>query len=164
MYLHGADIFQRRERPRGVEADLMRRVLESREFPERGAADLPVGEILNVVEDRVVCHRTFDDVIVMRLAGAAGDDEIEPFFGHVRKIQHFERCVRRIFVFVYDSDSAESGRPTDSLREKGSAIKTEVEILMVTSRPDLRKFHGFLTAVIDDCGHWIPFFVRMILL
>lgn len=147
-----------------MEADLVRRMLEFSEFPERGAADLPVGEVLNIVEDRVVCHRTFDDVIVMRLAGAAGDDEIEPFFGHVRKIQHFERCVRRIFVFVYDSDSAESGCPTDSLREKSGTIKSEIEILMVASRPDLRKFHGFLTAVIDDCGHGIPFFVRMILL
>ena len=68
MYLHGADIFQRRERPRGVEADLMRRVLEPREFPERGAADLPVGEVLNIVKNRIVRHRTLDNIVVVRLS------------------------------------------------------------------------------------------------
>ena len=61
--------------------------LEFYQRPERFATNLAVDEILNVVENNVVCNWSFYRVILVAPTESGCDDEIEPFFCHFGKDQ-----------------------------------------------------------------------------
>lgn len=68
-----------------MEGNLMRRVLESSQLPERISGNFSIYKLLNAVENLIIRHGPFHNIIRMCLPVSALYDEIQPFFIHTFK-------------------------------------------------------------------------------
>ena len=120
-----------------MEADLMRWMFESCQRPKRLTADFSVDEILYIVEDRVIGHRTFYDIVIMRTSQAAGDDKIQPFFCHFRKALNTQSRIWREPIRIQIANAIKARCPTNGLLRQQCAVKSKVEVLVVFRDTDL---------------------------
>ena len=104
-------------------------MLEFRKLPERRSRYLAVYEVLNIVVDGVVRHRTLYDVVRMRVAMTAGNNEIKPFLGHLREEKRVETRVRGVVEVRQPSLPGEPHSPTNGLLAQYCAVESRTEVL-----------------------------------
>ena len=116
-----------------MEAYLVCRLFEYCQFSEGCFFDFSINEVLHISEYSVICHRTFNNIIVVLITKTAACDEIKPFFAHLRKSQDFKAVIRSIYIFIYKACACISCCQSTGLFGRNSAVKAKIEIFIVFS-------------------------------
>lgn len=149
----------------------MGRVLKTGQCPKRFSTDISINEILYIVINCVIRHRSFHNVVIMGFAMTARRYEVQPFLRHFGENEHSQRRVWGIFILVDASFSREAHSPSNRLRIESGGVKTKIEIFVKPRDADLGRLHDNWAAVIeqhfvrhlprDARSGWTPRFLRL---
>lgn len=132
-------------------------VFEFREGPELLPSDGSVHVVGDEVVDLVVGHSADDNIVVVGLPVTAGDDEVEPLFGHIGKLEDIQAIKETNRIGVH-ARGVEPARPAFGLLAQYRAVKARAKILGVAANANLGPL-DLATAAMKDChqGHATPF-------
>ena len=124
----------------------MCRVFEFCQYPELLSGDYSCYEIFDVVEDLVVCHCSYYDVVVVLNAISAVYYEIQPFVCHAFEIADGQGLVGSIFINA-DCGSFLSHCPSFGLSLEFCAIESFSKIFGELAGSDFRFLYFYGTSV-----------------
>lgn len=132
-----------------AEAYLMGGIFEFCESPELFSGDSTIHVVGDEVVDLVVGHSADDNIVIVGFPVTAGDDEVEPLFGYVGKLEDIQ-AVRKTNRVGVHARGVEPTRPALGLLAQYRAVKAGTKILGVASNANLGPFDLAATAM-KDC-------------
>ena len=125
----------------------MRRIFKLCQFPKCGSRNFAIQIVLDIIVNRIICHRSFHNIIFVWNSSTTCHNKIQPFFRHLFKIQTIQSTAWNIFIFI-DVPITVSGCPTLRLLCIKCAVKSKIEIFLKTCFSNLGIFHDFFTPMI----------------
>ena len=119
-------------------------------LPKCCTRNFSINKTLYVVENSVISHWAFNNIIIMRVSAPARHNKIKPFFSHSRENKYTKIRRRNIIIFIDYSSPAVPRCPTLRLFLEIRTVEAEIKILMIFRSPNFRKFDYFFTAMINN--------------
>ena len=124
----------------------MCRVFEFCQYPELLSCDYSGNEVFDVVKDLVVCHGSNYDIVVVRNAISAVNNEVKPFICHAFEIADRQSLVGSVFINAY-CGSFLPHSPSLGLSLEFCAIESFSEIFGELADSDFRFLYFYGTSV-----------------
>ena len=148
-----------------MKADLVRWLFKSSQCPECLPTDFSVHKLLNIVKNRIIGHRSFNNVICMRMSRSTRGNKIQPFLRELLECKNTKGCTWRIQVFIDNAMTVMPNSPASCLFSIKCTLKPEIKIFMILCYSNFRFLHNHIATMIYNntqvCPSPLLFYIQV---